>query len=211
MPSAFTHLVVGSATAQVLPAELPRRRLALALGLAAAVPDLDVLAFRLGIPYGHPLGHRGFSHSLLAAALLGGVVALMATRNRLLARRHAWSLLGVGFLAVASHGLLDAATDAGRGIGFFIPFSNERLFWPWRPIATASVNPARFFSARGMAVLWSEIRWVWFPLAALSIVGWLARWLAARHQPAEETGSSLGAGSEWSGGNDPDDAEYELD
>lgn len=178
MPSAFTHVLVGGAAAQLLPVELPRWRVGVALGLAAAVPDLDVVAFRLGIPYGAPLGHRGLSHSLLAAAVLGVVVAFAAVRDRALARRYAGVLAAVGFVAVASHGLLDAATDAGRGIGFFIPFANERFFFPWRPIETASVHPGRFFSERGMEVLWSEVRWVWLPLAVLSAVGRVARRLA---------------------------------
>jgi inner membrane protein len=71
--------------------------------------------------------------------------------------------------------VLDAVTDAGRGIGFLIPFSNERFFFPWRPIETASVHPGQFFSARGLAVLWSEIRWVWLPLAGVAAVVWLGR------------------------------------
>jgi inner membrane protein len=169
MPSAFTHLLVGGATAQALPPELPRRRLAAAFALASAVPDLDVVAFALGIPYVHPLGHRGFSHSLLGAALFGGLVALAATGDRKLARRHLGALALAGFLAVASHGLLDAATDAGEGVGFFIPFSNERYFFPFRPIPTSSVDPARFFSLRGLRILASEALWVWLPLAGLSL------------------------------------------
>lgn len=175
MPSAFTHVVVGGATAGLLPRDLPRWRVALALGVAAAAPDLDVVAFKLGIPYGHPLGHRGFSHSLLAAAVLGAAVALFATWDRRAIQGHAGSLVAVGFLAVASHGLLDALTDAGRGIGLFIPFSNERYFFPWRPIETASVHPGRFFSARGLEVLWSEIRWIWLPLAGVAVLGWMGR------------------------------------
>jgi len=175
MPTAFTHVLVGCAAAAVLPRELPRGRIAVALGVAAAAPDLDVLAFTLDIPYEHPLGHRGLSHSLLAAALAGGGVALLATWNRGLIRRHLGALLLGGFLAVASHGLLDAATDAGRGIGFFIPFSNGRYFLPLRPIETASVHPGRFFSARGLEVLASEVRWVWLPLLAVASATWLAR------------------------------------
>ncbi len=175
MPTAFTHVLVGGATARVLPRELPRWRIAWALGLAAAAPDLDVVAFKLGIPYGHPWGHRGLSHSLLAAAVLGAAVALLATWDRRAARRHAGALTAVGFLAVASHGLLDALTDAGLGIGFFLPFSNERFFFPWRPIETASVHPGRFFSARGLEVLWSEVCWVWLPLVGVAALTWFGR------------------------------------
>lgn len=174
--------------AAVLPRELPRERIAVALGVAAAAPDLDVIAFALGVPYQHALGHRGFSHSLLAAALVGGGVALLATWDRERIQRHLGALLLGGFLAVASHGLLDAATDAGRGIGFFVPFSNERFLLPWRPIETASVNPARFFSARGLEVLLSEIRWVWLPLLGVSAATWLTRALTRKARTSEVDG-----------------------
>ena len=43
----------------------------LMLGMSfSLLPDLDIIAFRLGIPYGSPFGHRGFSHSIVAALLL---------------------------------------------------------------------------------------------------------------------------------------------
>lgn len=166
MPSAFTHLLVGAATVQVLPPELPRRRLALAFALAAAAPDLDVVAFAHGIPYAHPLGHRGFSHSLLFAAFFGASLGVLSLGGQY--RKHLLPVLITGFVAVASHGLLDAATDAGLGIGFFIPFDNDRYFLPFRPIETSSTNPVAFFSRRGWEVLKSEMVWVWLPLAAIS-------------------------------------------
>jgi hypothetical protein len=39
------------------------------------------------------------------------------------------------FLATASHGILDAFTDGGRGIAFFAPFGTERYFFPHHPDA----------------------------------------------------------------------------
>ena len=181
MPSAFTHLLVGAATAQVLPPEVPRRRLALVFALAAAAPDLDVAAFALGIPYAHPLGHRGFSHSLLFAALFGAILGALSLGGR--NRKHLTAVLLTGFVAVASHGLLDAATDAGLGIGFFIPFDNDRYFLPFRPIETSSTNPVAFFSRRGWEILKSEIVWVWLPLTALSAVWQVGKRLRRRHVP----------------------------
>ncbi len=178
MPSAFTHLLVGAATAQMLPPELPRRRLAVVLALAAAAPDLDVAAFAVGIPYAHPLGHRGFSHSLLFAALFGAALGTSTLGDR--NRKHFLAVLLAGFVAVASHGFLDAATDAGLGIGFFIPFDNDRYFLPFRPIETSSTNPAAFFSRRGWEILKSEIVWVWLPLAALTAGCQLAESLRRR-------------------------------
>lgn len=52
-------------------------------GIAASVlPDADVLAFRFGIPYADPFGHRGASHSLALAVLLGLLAAAFAPRLR---------------------------------------------------------------------------------------------------------------------------------
>ena len=38
------------------------------------------------------------------------------------------------FLAIASHGLLDAFTDGGLGVAFFAPFDSTRYFFPVTPI-----------------------------------------------------------------------------
>ena len=74
------------------------------------------------------------------------------------------------FLCAISHPILDAMTDGGLGIAFFSPFSNERYFLPWRPIRVSPIGP-RFFSARGMETMRSELVWVWIPLAAAALLG----------------------------------------
>ncbi|MCG6963402.1 MAG: metal-dependent hydrolase [Acidobacteria bacterium] len=176
MSSAFTHALVGASGVQLIPDDLPKWRVALVFAVAAVAPDLDVAAFSLGIPYGHMLGHRGFSHSLLCAALLAAVASLVVRRWSDGGRTGLLRIWVVAFLVVALHGALDAATDAGLGIGFFIPFSSKRYFFPFRPIATSSVNPFRFFSARGLAVLASEALWVWLPLGLLSGLLQAVRW-----------------------------------
>ena len=181
MPSAFTHALVGGSGVQVLPADLPRGRGALVLAAAAVAPDLDVIAFKLGIPYDHMFGHRGFSHSLLCAAVLGALASLVIRTWSDRSWRSFARVWLVAFVVVALHGVLDAATDAGRGIGFFIPFSNQRFFFPFRPIQTSSVNPLRFFSGRGLQILGSEALWVWLPLGVLSgLFQTIRRWLRSR-------------------------------
>ena len=170
MPSAFTHAFVGGAATQLLPCEVPRVRVGVFLAVASALPDLDVIAFQIGIPYAHSFGHRGFSHSLLFALCLGVLTPLVVGRGEIRTRRVVVASAAIGFAVVASHGLLDAMTDAGLGIGFFIPFSDVRFFLPFRPIETASVDPLRFFSGRGLEVLWSEMKWVWTPVLAASLL-----------------------------------------
>ncbi|HEX8451756.1 MAG TPA: metal-dependent hydrolase [Longimicrobium sp.] len=159
MASAFSHAAAALAlgTAFWRPA-LPARFWI--LGAACAVlPDLDVIAFRFGIPYEHVLGHRGLSHSLFFAALLAAVVvALFFPRER--QRGRLWLFF---FLATASHASLDALTTGGLGVAFFAPLENSRYFFPWRPIEVSPLSISRFFTVRGLMVLRSEFVWIWLP------------------------------------------------
>jgi inner membrane protein len=177
VPTVFTHALVGGALTQVAPRGVPWWKVLLALVIVAVVPDLDVITFSLGIPYANPLGHRGFSHSLVFAGALSALVCLALFKEPIRFTKNWRWLLAITFLAVASHGLLDAATDAGKGIGLFIPFSNKRIFFAFRPIRTATVNPFTFFQQRSLAILWSEIVWVWLPLLSLSVIYQMGRYL----------------------------------
>jgi len=146
-----------------------------ALGAACSViPDLDVIGFRFGIPYGDFWGHRGFTHSLLFAALLASAVIFIGFRKVLpsIGRTTLWLYL---FLATASHGFLDAMTDGGLGVAFFSPLDNHRYFFPWTPIRVSPIGVGRFFSHRGLEVLQSELLWIWLPAAVLVIAAWSFR------------------------------------
>lgn len=132
----------------------------------AVVPDLDVIGFRLGVAYGDMLGHRGLSHSIVAAVVLSGLVVAWFYRRGagVLTWKRAWLFL---FLATASHGLLDAFTNGGLGIAFFAPFSAERYFFPFRPIDVSPLSIRRFLSSGGLTILTNEMRWVWAPSLAV--------------------------------------------
>ena len=52
----------------------PKRILAIG-ALCSVIPDLDVIGFHFGIRYADFWGHRGFTHSLLFAALLATAAA----------------------------------------------------------------------------------------------------------------------------------------
>src|SRR5215472_1952228 len=74
MPSIISHPAVPLALAAVLPPEM-RSLSVVGLGIACSVvPDLDVVGFRFGVPYGHLIGHRGLSHSILFAACLSAAL-----------------------------------------------------------------------------------------------------------------------------------------
>lgn len=122
-----------------------------ALVILSCLPDADVIAFALGIPYRAPFGHRGAFHSLTFAAFCGLLLGVVAGRCRLPAVR-----LGVvGGAVMATHGLLDTLTDGGLGIALLWPFTNARYFAPWRPIPVAPIG-ARLFSPYGLGLMAHE-------------------------------------------------------
>jgi inner membrane protein len=141
--------------------------------LCTVIPDLDVVGLWIGVPYGALFGHRGFTHSLFFAVLLG----LLLSRLPFLASDGRGRAMVALFLAActASHGLLDALTDGGLGIAFLSPFSNARYFLPWQPIAVSPLDLAAFTGGRGWRVLGSEAVVVVLPALALAAFGWRRR------------------------------------
>ncbi len=70
----------------------------------------------------------------------------------------------VAGLVIASHGALDMLTDGGSGIAWLWPFSDARLFAPWRPLPVAPIG-LNFLSSRGWHVAATELIY-FFPLLA---------------------------------------------
>src|SRR4051812_4073981 len=107
MPTILTHPAVPLMLGLALGPALVPRRLLLAGMIASILPDADVVGFKLGISYAQELGHRGVSHSLLFALLLGLLATALAPWLR--ARRaSAFAFVAAG---AASHGLLDMCTN----------------------------------------------------------------------------------------------------
>jgi inner membrane protein len=165
MCSVLTHPVIPIAVAVSLPDGAISSKLLFAGAVCSVVPDLDVIGFRFGITYEEMLGHRGITHSLVFAAALGALLALTLFRDE----PQPWLVFTFLFLSALSHPLLDMLTNGGLGVALFAPFSNERYFWPWRPVEVSPIGLAAFFSRWGLRVLSSELRWVWLPSAALVV------------------------------------------
>ena len=172
----ITHPLPVLAVGLALGSRVIPPRLLLAGMLAACLPDFDVVAFKLGIAYHDAFGHRGFSHSLLFAAILGALAALAC---RPLHSGPLKAGLWVA-LATASHSLLDAMTNGGLGVAWFWPWSDARYFMPFHPIAVSPIGLSRFLSERGLLVLQSEARWVWLPCLLLALAGMALRFLLRR-------------------------------
>ncbi|WP_069117994.1 metal-dependent hydrolase [Stenotrophomonas muris] len=212
MPSIITHAAVPLALWCAADRGRIPPRLLVAGVIAAMLPDADVLAFALHIPYADAFGHRGASHSLLFAGVLAALAAAFAffgssrpwsaphspgsrrpwSEQHSPGSRRPWSAVSCQprlaptkagptvastvqaavfvFVCAASHPLLDAMTSGGLGVALAWPWSEHRFFAPWRPIRVSPFAP-QFFSARGVATLLSELRWVWLPLAG-AVVAW---------------------------------------
>jgi inner membrane protein len=52
-------------------------------------------------------------------------------------------------------------------VGFFIPFSGQRYFFPWRPIKVAPLSIGEFFTRDGLAIFSTELVVVWIPALVL--------------------------------------------
>lgn len=166
MPTIFTHAVVPLAVGIACGTRRVPPRLIAAGMIAAMLPDADVIAFKLGIAYADDFGHRGASHSFFFAAVVGAIGAFM---HRFFGARP-WVVAAWLSACAASHPLLDALTNGGLGVALWWPWSDARVFAPWRPIAVSPIG-AGFFSARGVAVIASELAWVWLPCAMVAMAG----------------------------------------
>jgi inner membrane protein len=171
----YTHTFVGLGLGNVF----FRRRMPVLFwflaGLLPVIADFDSFSYQ---PYGSNIwGHRGVTHSLTFALVVGPVTAA-ATFHYF--KMKFWLLAGFFFLITASHGLLDALTFGGAGIPFFWPFSDKR-FLIWGLVRVPDIgfempDPWRSQSIRG------ELLWVWLPMMVLVLlisIWRLLRWRRA--------------------------------
>jgi inner membrane protein len=190
MPTIFTHAAFGFALSKLAldaanhPAtpsannetitstiepnyESANRRIFLASMILATLPDADALLMRW-IAYHEPFGHRGFTHSLLFALIIGFAVAFLFLRLKWAADHGIWFLAALFTLVTASHGFFDAMTTGGLGVAFFAPFDNTRYFFSFRPIPVAPLSAAGLLTSRGLSLLLWEFALLWtFAIGAL--------------------------------------------
>jgi inner membrane protein len=166
MASLLTHPAVPLAIGVALGTRIISPRLLGAGIVGCLLPDADVIAYALGVPYQSAFAHRGFTHSIFFALICGVLAAMFAPTL------HARRAIAFAFVAVAtaSHGLLDAFTTGGSGIACFWPFADQRYFMPLQIILVSPIGVSRFFSEWGVRVLVSELKWVWLPTTAFATV-----------------------------------------
>lgn len=172
MPTIFSHPAVALSGLPVLK-NVKRKTAIVATGFFLTIlPDFDVIAFKLGIPYHHILGHRGISHSIFFALAVSSVMVLFFRQKQFLKSLVVWIYLS---LCALSHGFLDAMTNGGLGVAFFAPFSEERFFFDYRPIRVSTLNISRFFNGLGIPVIEIELVYIWVPAFFLGSMLLMAR------------------------------------
>lgn len=161
MPTIFSHAVFATVAGKAFIKKSVSVWFWILTAVCSIIPDTDVAAFFLGIGYENMFGHRGITHSIFFAVLFGGLTTFLT--HKFLETGIPLIKLFIFFtLATLSHPLLDMLTDGGLGVALFAPFSNERFFFPFRPVEVSPIG-ARFFSGRGIEVILSEILWLWLP------------------------------------------------
>ena len=171
MASLVTHPIIPLAVAVVLGRKIVPLSVAAIGVLLSGLPDADSIAFRFGIPYSSPFGHRGFTHSI-GFALFMAVLASLAMRKTI---AHHFAVFIFLFVSILSHGLLDAFTSQGNDVAFLWPFSDTRFFFPFHPVEASPLSVKRFFTRRGFEILSSEAKWVWAPCIAFAVFGFFMR------------------------------------
>jgi inner membrane protein len=171
MATAITHSIVGAAIVFCAPKQYRTPLNFIIASALGAIADLDVISFRLGIPYNSMFGHRGFTHSILVAflvGLMGASIAYLSCKKDVLTPPTFRGMACIMILAALSHGILDAFTNGGHGVAFFSPFNNQRYFFPAQPIEVCNIG-YNFFNERALMVLKSEFNIVILPVITVMI------------------------------------------
>jgi inner membrane protein len=179
------HIAVGLAAARMDDGRGPAWRQRVWWSALSLLPDADVVGFAFGVRYADTWGHRGATHSLAFAIVVGLGAGLVARRFNRPAARTTF----IAILVLASHAVLDTMTDGGLGCALLWPFDQTRYFAPWRPIPVAPIGLA-FISLHGAIIALTELV-LFSPLLLLAlrrsaanvgkaaIAGFLALWLSA--------------------------------
>ncbi|MNJ59606.1 Inner membrane protein YbcI [compost metagenome] len=92
-------------------------------------------------------------------------------------------------VSLLPHRLLDALTTGGKGVGWLWLWRDERFFASWQLIRVAPFKLEAYLTARGEAVILSELYWVWLPGVVLMLV--LMGWRAGGLRDAETGGQVM--------------------
>jgi inner membrane protein len=171
MATMYSHAIVGVGMARLYTGRpMPWAYWGLAAVLPL-IPDVDVFSMAA---YGSSLGHRGVSHSLVFAAVVGLAAATATFRTF---RVPWWSLAVLFFTIVASHGVLDALTRGGEGIPLFWPLPGRYGDYGPLPLSDIAFDLPNPWRSRAIRM---EMLWVWLP--TIVVAGSVTTWRALRRR-----------------------------
>lgn len=174
MPSSFTHAIAGAAVASPLARDPVPLRFWIAAACCAALPDVDILWGRY-VTWGTWLAHRGFTHSLAFAVVVGVTAAFICFRDPQFAPVR-WRYAVALALAAASHCLLDGMARYGTHVMFLWPFSTHRYLLPWTVFGVPGTRWPHSSLGRLARVAENEITWGWTPSTILlGVTAWVRR------------------------------------
>jgi inner membrane protein len=192
LASAVSHFVIGATLALPLTGISSIKKTVRPLGLMftagvlAVAPDIDTAFYGI-IPYAHFLGHRGFVHSPFFSFLIAVVLSsLLYAVARDLGFRAFLGITAAFTLALASHGVLDAMTDAGLGVMLLYPFSEERIFLPWRPFYAPPIKFSSLSYSKVQMMLKSELPIVLSCVAVAGMVRLALGLIDSKREPANK-------------------------
>lgn len=121
----LTQIVLGAAVAEAVAGKKMGAKAAFWGAIAGTIPDLDVFLRNMYHPIDAALVHRGFSHSIVFACLMGPALGWVMHRvYRKKYEQKTW--IWLFFLGIITHPMLDIFTNYGTE--FFWPFSMRITF-----------------------------------------------------------------------------------
>lgn len=123
----LTHAVLGATTGEVLMGKQLGRRAAIYGAVLQNIPDLDGVAGLWLSPDANLWAHRGITHSLLFAVMMGTILGLTAAWHHRKESIPTGHLVAFAMLQLLIHSVLD--TCNAYGVGWWEPFHNNRISW----------------------------------------------------------------------------------
>lgn len=146
MPLPVAHGLLGASLVAAIHPQ-PAKRYFIPLLAGACLANAADFDFALVFMLHSKTWHRGFSHSITLALIVGLIFVL------LFGKRYIREAMAYG-LAFASHGILDyVTTKEGVGVELLWPFSSERLAFGWVGL---SELPSRLPAIEIIKSLWVE-------------------------------------------------------
>ncbi|MBS1961792.1 MAG: metal-dependent hydrolase [Bdellovibrionales bacterium] len=168
----LTHSIIGAAVARILPERFRRPEIYWASVIANNLPDADVVVrfFPGATTFDYLIQHRGYSHTFLAAPVLGLASAAIAKRATR-APRWTLELALIGILGSLLHVGADFLNN--YGVHPLTPFENRWFYGD----SVYIVEPLLWFALVPLLVreagrAWSRIAWAMLGLSMLALV-WL--------------------------------------